>query len=521
MGLHKKIIQSDLTTDGHLLSKNESVIIDEIVSYVASKKLEATPLLTQKENLSLQLNFLYDQFSIADDPKTHVDNKLIEILNLNEPEAFESQMIDFLMLFKSTLKTTLAITFIDAFISTFPKKILQEKTLKKTLKENKASLQSSQAIDGIDEILQELALQIPNQKKCEDLFVRYSEILDAMDAQDAFNYGNRRDTVSIDEITEASNELLDKIILIDDKLTGISNAMKAHKNESNQYFDIDENFNLLKISKKTQGLNTSVLYLNVFNTDTTVAYALYKGDQDHFLGAGNFGKVKLCQNTQTKEWCAIKTQASYVKEAFSNENKALSAFDQFHGDVVRNAKYYSVQTLLDGVELHKHISNRKFSRLDNNLNIARQAALSLVKFHNNNYLHRDIKPENFIWDDVKKELHLCDFGLAIEIGSEASLNQLSGTGTFLAPEIDDKNHMGSVPYSVKSDIYALGKTFEEIFQGVNNLPKDISLLIEKMTHPSPAERHGDLTAIANQLDDLFIQPPIIPDNAFLDARISQ
>ena len=122
------------------------------------------------------------------------------------------------------------------------------------------------------------------------------------------------------------------------------------------------------------------------------------------------------------------------------------------------------------------------------LEIAIQAA-ALVKAFHKDYLHRDIKSENFVWDPENRKLTVCDFGMARKLDAgEEGIADLSGSGTILAPEIDDALHPGMVFYTTKSDIYALGKVLAELFEGVEDVPHEVWDLIARMTKADPDER---------------------------------
>ncbi|QGP54850.1 Serine/threonine-protein kinase PrkC [Piscirickettsia salmonis] len=97
------------------------------------------------------------------------------------------------------------------------------------------------------------------------------------------------------------------------------------------------------------------------------------------------------------------------------------------------------------------------------------AANELNKLHSGSlsehglaYLHRDIKPENITFDGNKSSL--IDFGLAKRVvdgvwGGEylgAPNSVVAGTAGYIAPEILNKRI-----YSYKSDIYALGVSFQK------------------------------------------------------------
>ena len=98
----------------------------------------------------------------------------------------------------------------------------------------------------------------------------------------------------------------------------------------------------------------------------------------------------------------------------------------------------------------------------------------LEYLHSFNILHGDIKPTNILVyiDDKgkKKELRFkyADFNLSMLHCSDSKLNKKLYTVTFRAPEIENKK------VSLKSDVWALGCTFFEIYYGYSyfNFRKD-------------------------------------------------
>ena len=104
-----------------------------------------------------------------------------------------------------------------------------------------------------------------------------------------------------------------------------------------------------------------------------------------------------------------------------------------------------------------------------------------------------------MWDADTKELYLCDFGMACTPDSQGAFKDLSGSGTYLAPEIDDTLNKGQVSYTKKSDIYALGKTLAEVFEGVA-VPSEISTMLESMTATEPNVREDNMSILLDTVN---------------------
>jgi predicted Ser/Thr protein kinase len=93
------------------------------------------------------------------------------------------------------------------------------------------------------------------------------------------------------------------------------------------------------------------------------------------------------------------------------------------------------------------------------LDVARQLCAGLAAAHDKGVLHRDLKPAN-VMIDGRGRVRVTDFGLAVAAGEEIPENDVSGTPPYMAPE-----QFAGKGASVRSDIYALGLIFYEVFTG--------------------------------------------------------
>jgi len=93
------------------------------------------------------------------------------------------------------------------------------------------------------------------------------------------------------------------------------------------------------------------------------------------------------------------------------------------------------------------------------LDVARQLCAGLAAAHDKGVLHRDLKPAN-VMIDGRGRVRITDFGLAIAAGEDAPEGDVSGTPPYMAPE-----QFAGKGASIRSDIYALGLIFYEVFTG--------------------------------------------------------
>ena len=114
---------------------------------------------------------------------------------------------------------------------------------------------------------------------------------------------------------------------------------------------------------------------------------------------------------------------------------------------------------VDGEDLASLL--RRIGRLppDKALEIARDLSAGLAAAHDLGILHRDLKPAN-VMIDGRGRARITDFGLAALAAQLERGDGFSGTPTYMAPE-----QLEGRPVTARSDIYALGLIFYEMFTG--------------------------------------------------------
>jgi Protein kinase domain len=95
-------------------------------------------------------------------------------------------------------------------------------------------------------------------------------------------------------------------------------------------------------------------------------------------------------------------------------------------------------------------------------------AHGLAAAHSRGVLHRDIKPGNILLD-ASEHPRLCDFGLAIQAGSDANLpveatkrRAIVGTPAYISPEV-----AAGLEATPLSDVFSLGATLRALVTGVD------------------------------------------------------
>ncbi|MGB7623349.1 MAG: protein kinase, partial [Terriglobia bacterium] len=119
---------------------------------------------------------------------------------------------------------------------------------------------------------------------------------------------------------------------------------------------------------------------------------------------------------------------------------------------------------------------------------------ALAYIHARGYIHADLKPENILvlagTRTENASIKLLDFGLARHIDDQAR-HRLSGTLAYLAPEA-----IKGRPFDVRSDLYALGVAFYQLFSRQSPYGDiDPQLLVDMKLNVNPApptEKDGTL-----------------------------
>ncbi len=190
------------------------------------------------------------------------------------------------------------------------------------------------------------------------------------------------------------------------------------------------------------------------------------------VGSGAMGVVYRAEDRDLDEVVAIKMlkSESVTEERLEQLKGELKLARRItHPNVLRtydfgmaeDAPFISME-YVDGLTLRELLSRRGRLPYGAALRIARQLCAGLNAVHEVGVLHRDIKPGNIILEP-RGNAKLMDFGIAKH--NRASLDpqeydMVTGTPEYLSPE-----QLSGKPPSVRSDIYALGVVFEELFTG--------------------------------------------------------
>src|SRR4051794_17995204 len=187
------------------------------------------------------------------------------------------------------------------------------------------------------------------------------------------------------------------------------------------------------------------------------------------LGRGGMGEVYRAEDLTLDQQVALKFlperahgyDASTLAQ-FHNELRIARQVS--HKNVCRvydlgdaDGRRFITMEYVDGEDLASLL--RRIGRIpqDKAIDIARQLCAGLAAAHERGVLHRDLKPANVMLDG-DGNVRITDFGIATAAG-EIDVD-VAGTPQYMAPEL-----LAGKPASTRSDLFALGLIFFEVFTG--------------------------------------------------------
>ena len=197
------------------------------------------------------------------------------------------------------------------------------------------------------------------------------------------------------------------------------------------------------------------------------------------VGAGTFGSVFVCDDTQTQSEVALKVQTDPVKSAQLRTEAEVytrltgaEGFPAFFGTGVdKDTRYIALELLGKSIRVLTREQSKKLS-LKTCLMLFDQMIARVEYLHRKGYVHRDLKPSNFLIGTGAKSntLYLIDFGLClryVDIGGahKGAEGRTEFAGTPIFASI---NSMNGGAISRRDDMQSLGYIF--VYMMLGTLP---------------------------------------------------
>ena len=261
------------------------------------------------------------------------------------------------------------------------------------------------------------------------------------------------------------------------------------------------------------------------------------------IGEGGMGVVYKAEDTRLDRMVALKFLAPRLQQDADSrkrfEREAKAAAGLHHPNICTvfeigdfEGQIFIAMAFIEGRPLDEHIAERPL-KLDEALEIARQAAEGLGEAHRQGVVHRDIKPGNLMLSplpDERSRVTLMDFGLA-QLSKSSRLTASTtaiGTVSYMSPEqtfggqVDHRSDLwslgvvlyemigGAAPFRghyEKAVMYAITEEDHEPLTAVRSgLPIELDWIVDKAMAKEPAERYQsaaellvDLTTMQRKL----------------------
>lgn len=207
----------------------------------------------------------------------------------------------------------------------------------------------------------------------------------------------------------------------------------------------------------------------------------------------NLKKIKSIKNNvlyvdaNSLEFIIVK---EYEPDAVPIINKLITLADQVNISKIikyetKPSKIITYEQYIEGVSVEEMIENSQFISWQQLLDYCQQLLVIIECLHDNDILHKDIKPGNIIISN--NLLYLIDFNISRMYSQDKNKDtKLIGTEGFASPE-----QYGFSQTTPASDIFSLGKTFEQLLAITITQPKDYRAfkeLVDEMTLLDPNQR---------------------------------
>lgn len=249
----------------------------------------------------------------------------------------------------------------------------------------------------------------------------------------------------------------------------------------------------LDITLKGEILHCQILFVESIN-DPTKIRPIVIHEKNKISGGGKSYceayKAYALDNGGTYFIKSFK-QAEGSEVEYENEVFSLRQLGRLNGQLKTGNIKYLMTNFIQGmslVEFKQQFSPTEPEHFWQFVTLFISASARVSQLHSLGFIHRDIKPANLMVDS-DLQCHLVDFGGCSVDQSEKP--EEWGTAGYLAPEISEGNPF--LLFTKETDLFALGKTFNEIYQ----------LFEQKFKLITIGKNNKHLSGLFNQIDTLI------------------
>ena len=232
------------------------------------------------------------------------------------------------------------------------------------------------------------------------------------------------------------------------------------------------------------------------------------------IGTGGMGHVYAAQQQYPAErQVALKLIKKQPNQKFLiNEIQILASLNHpniatlYEINQTEQGQTYIAMELVEGLDLiswcqQKHCTQTQRIRL------FLQLCQGIAYAHEKGIIHCDIKPSNVLVTEVSGApvVKVIDFGVSQFQDQQADENSISGTPSYMAPEV--LHSQAKTLADTRRDIFAMGVLLQKLLDDVPLNP-DFKAIIEQATAIQPEQRYGAVLSLRDDIHRYFDQRPI-------------
>jgi len=170
----------------------------------------------------------------------------------------------------------------------------------------------------------------------------------------------------------------------------------------------------------------------------------------------------------------------------------------------KEGQLYLAMEFIDGTDIVTWCKNYSVNEI---IELFLQLCSSISYAHEKGIIHCDIKPNNVLVMNInnKATIKVIDFGISQYINQKIEPNEISGTPSYLAPEVLKNDKLGSA--DTRRDVYALGILLKKLLP--SNIPKDLKHIIDKASALEKQHRYASSANISYDLNNYINKLPIL------------